>query len=166
MTIWDHGDYEKGTDREVKYVLHGSRAAGRYALFATSGRNWMIHRMDPSPPGWTELPGSGSPMLAKAGDPPGGTAWAWEFKWDGIRALVSCDGGRARATSRNGSDLTPAFPEGLELAGESSATSPSFKDVRAAELAFAGWTARRRLRHPTWRGEQPDKTPGEVVYES
>src|SRR5512139_1165511 len=49
MTIWDRGTYEteKWSDREVKVVLHGSRARGRYVLFRTDGRNWMIHRMDP-----------------------------------------------------------------------------------------------------------------------
>jgi bifunctional non-homologous end joining protein LigD len=34
------------------------------------------------------------------------------------------------------------------------------------EVAFAEWTRDGRLRHPTWRGLRPDKTPGEVVRES
>ena len=28
-------------------VLHGKRLQGRYVLFRTDGKNWMIHRMDP-----------------------------------------------------------------------------------------------------------------------
>ena len=46
VTIWDHGTYEvlKWDDREVKVVLHGERVTGGYALFATGGKNWMIHR--------------------------------------------------------------------------------------------------------------------------
>lgn len=48
--IWDRGTYEleKWDEREVKFVLHGSRVAGRYVLFRT-GDNWMIHRMAPAP---------------------------------------------------------------------------------------------------------------------
>ncbi len=34
------------------------------------------------------------------------------------------------------------------------------------EVAFAEWTKDGRLRHPAWRGERPDKAPGEVVRES
>ena len=34
------------------------------------------------------------------------------------------------------------------------------------EVEFAEWTAAGRLRHPTWRGWRPDKTPAEVVPES
>jgi bifunctional non-homologous end joining protein LigD len=49
VKIWDRGTYEceKWTDREVKVVLHGKRARGRYVLFQTRGDNWMIHRMEP-----------------------------------------------------------------------------------------------------------------------
>jgi bifunctional non-homologous end joining protein LigD len=34
------------------------------------------------------------------------------------------------------------------------------------EVAFAEWTRDDRLRHPSWRGLRPDKTPEEVVRES
>jgi len=34
------------------------------------------------------------------------------------------------------------------------------------EVAFAEWTRDGRLRHPTWRGLRPDKSPDEVVRES
>jgi bifunctional non-homologous end joining protein LigD len=34
------------------------------------------------------------------------------------------------------------------------------------EVAFTEWTKDGRLRHPTWRGLRPDKTPGEIVAES
>src|SRR3984893_19423325 len=57
VSLWDHGDYdlEKGSQAEVKVVLHGSRAQGRYVLFATGGKNWMIHRMDPIREGFQAL---------------------------------------------------------------------------------------------------------------
>lgn len=43
--------------------------------------------------------------------------WWFEVKWDGYRAVVSADGGRIRARSRRGLDLTGPFPEmaGLPL---------------------------------------------------
>src|SRR5690348_12311140 len=49
VSIWDEGTYdtEKWSEREVMVVLHGKRVQGRYVLFRTSGKNWMIHRMDP-----------------------------------------------------------------------------------------------------------------------
>jgi len=113
VTIWDQGTYEeeKWSDREVKIVLHGRRATGRYVLFATKGRNWMIHRMDDRPSGWEPLPSLVAPMLAVAGDLPAGEGWSYEFKWDGVRAVAYVEGGRARFLSRNGNDLSASFPE-------------------------------------------------------
>ena len=65
MTICDTGTYvtEKWRDREVMIVLHGERVSGRYVLFRTDGKNWMIHRMDPPPAGWTPMPERVDPML-------------------------------------------------------------------------------------------------------
>ena len=53
MTIYDKGTYttEKWRDNEVIVVLHGQQASGRYVLFQTRGKDWMIHRMDGPPPG-------------------------------------------------------------------------------------------------------------------
>ncbi len=51
-------------------------------------------------------------MLAVAGAlPPDGGGWAFEMKWDGVRALAHVDGGRARLVSRTGGDMTGAYPE-------------------------------------------------------
>jgi bifunctional non-homologous end joining protein LigD len=52
-----------------------------------------------------------APMLAKPGPMPRGEGWAFEFKWDGYRTLVLCQGGTAQALSRNGRDVTAEFPE-------------------------------------------------------
>jgi len=54
------------------------------------------------------------PMLATAGELPKGAAeaaWAFEMKWDGVRAVVYVRDGRARALSRNDRDITPTYPE-------------------------------------------------------
>jgi bifunctional non-homologous end joining protein LigD len=114
VTIWDRGPYdlEKWDEREVKVVLHGRRAKGRYVLFATGGKNWMIHRMDPPAAGYEAMPEFIQPMLALAGQLPADEkGWAFEFKWDGVRAVTFVDGGRVRAVSRNDKDFSETFPE-------------------------------------------------------
>ncbi|MCW4384750.1 ATP-dependent DNA ligase [Salinibacterium sp. SYSU T00001] len=68
----------------------------------------------PSPP---------SPMLASSGGE-GDRAllqkeaedWAFEMKWDGIRAIAVVAGSELRLISRNGNDLTRAYPELAEIA--------------------------------------------------
>jgi bifunctional non-homologous end joining protein LigD len=120
VSIWDRGTYRCETwgDREIKVVLDGARVAGRYVLFATRGSHWMIHRMDRPPVGFEPMPDRLAPMLAEAADalPEEPGRWAYEFKWDGLRALVRVEGGRARAHSRNGNDITAGFPEVQALA--------------------------------------------------
>ncbi|HVB27927.1 MAG TPA: non-homologous end-joining DNA ligase [Mycobacteriales bacterium] len=121
VTIWDQGTYEctKWTDREVKVTLHGKRAEGHYGLFHTDGNNWMIHRIDPAPPGWQPLPELIRPMLATPGElPANDDGWAYEFKWDGVRAVVYVEGGRIRTLSRTDRDVTSSYPE-LRGLGES-----------------------------------------------
>lgn len=109
VTVWDRGSYEelKWDEREVKVSLHGGRLSGGYVLFATGGKNWMIHR-ERQP-----LPAGLRPMLAVPGKaPPGGlAAWAAEFKWDGVRALAFIEAGRVRVLSRTGKDITATYPE-------------------------------------------------------
>ena len=121
VTVWDSGTYEleKWRESEVKVVLHGSRIQGTYVFFRTGGQDWMVHRVDPPPEGWTPLPQGISPMLAATGPlPTDDGRWSYEVKWDGVRALVAVDGGRITMTSRNGNDITAAYPElrGLGLA--------------------------------------------------
>jgi bifunctional non-homologous end joining protein LigD len=53
-----------------------------------------------------------TPMLATAGSVlPSGPDWAYEFKWDGVRALVNVIAGTVRITSRLGNEVTVAYPE-------------------------------------------------------
>ena len=120
VTVWDRGTYEeeKWSEREVMVVLHGERVEGRYVLFQTGGKNWMIHRMDPpQDPGREPLPERIEPMKARlAADlPRDATAYGFEFKWDGIRALAYCSGGRVRLQSRSFEDITSRYPELREM---------------------------------------------------
>jgi bifunctional non-homologous end joining protein LigD len=120
MGVWDTGTYntEKWSDDEVMAVFHGARMRGRYVLFRTDkkpgGKQWMLHRMDPpDDPTLEPVPRDLRPMLATStSDLPRDDAhWAYEMKWDGMRAIVVVEGGRVRATSRQGNDATPRFPE-------------------------------------------------------
>jgi bifunctional non-homologous end joining protein LigD len=122
VMVWDRGHYttEKWTDREVKVVLDGTRVKGRYVLFRTGGKNWMIHRMDPPQAGSAPFPAHLKPMLAVPGELASADddkAWAYETKWDGARAIGYVDGGRLRLMSRNDLDVTVSYPE-VQALGE------------------------------------------------
>jgi len=57
------------------------------------------------------MPDSLKPMLARsASEPPGDDGWAYEIKWDGVRALAYVDDG-LRLVSRTGEDITTRYPE-------------------------------------------------------
>ncbi len=138
VQLWDRGHYEleKWSEREVKVVLHGTRAQGRFVLFQTGGKNWMIHRMDaPAKPDWQALPELIKPMLAVAGELPTGPGWAYEMKWDGVRAVCYVDGGRVRALSRNDRDVSVSYPE-LRALGPSLGTTQAVLDGEL--VAFSG----------------------------
>ena len=119
MRIWDHGTYDclKWEPRKVEVALHGTRVDARYALFAIGpagdSKDWMIHRMDPpADAGREPMPERIVPMLARAGSLPADDgAWAYEVKWDGVRAIAYSEPGRLRFESRNLNDITASYPE-------------------------------------------------------
>jgi bifunctional non-homologous end joining protein LigD len=58
------------------------------------------------------------PMLATPGALPADSEddrWAYEMKWDGVRAVGYLERGALRLVSRNDLDITPAYPEVLGL---------------------------------------------------
>jgi bifunctional non-homologous end joining protein LigD len=85
---------------------------------------------------WQEPPASLRPMLATAGPlPSDDTGWAYEMKWDGLRALAFLADDVVRLVSRTGRAITRAYPE--------LARAPSLTGARQAVLdgeivAFAG----------------------------
>jgi bifunctional non-homologous end joining protein LigD len=119
MTIWDQGTYELHlwTDKKVEVTFHGERLQGRYGLFPAGEdpRDWMIHRMDPpADPAAEPMPDQVAPMLATSGPlPPDDHAprWAFEIKWDGVRAIAHSEPGRLRFHSRNLNEITDRYPE-------------------------------------------------------
>ncbi|MGQ0840492.1 non-homologous end-joining DNA ligase [Actinokineospora sp.] len=125
MVIWDRGRYEtiKWSDREVAVVFDGERVQGRYTFFTGGrpGRNWMVRRSEPPKrTDWVPLPATFEPMLATLGTLPSTVddeLWAYEFKWDGVRALARVEGGRLRLFARSGNEITAGYPE-LRALGE------------------------------------------------
>jgi bifunctional non-homologous end joining protein LigD len=117
VTVWDRGTYtcEKWEPGKVVVELHGERLRGRYALFQAgrADKDWMIHRMDPpADPTAAEMPAFVEPMLAKLSTMPADeSGWAFEVKWDGVRAIAHSEPGRLHLVTRNGNDVTAGYPE-------------------------------------------------------
>jgi len=119
MRVWDRGTYEelKWQPRKIEVALHGERVQGRYALFpidkGEEPKNWMIHRMDPPADATREpMPDKIVPMMARLGPlPRDDERWAFEIKWDGVRAIAHSEPGRLHFHSRNLHDITPRYPE-------------------------------------------------------
>jgi bifunctional non-homologous end joining protein LigD len=119
VRIWDRGLYDclKWEPRKVEVALHGERLDARYALFPIATENepkdWMIHRMDPpADPDRQPMPQRLEPMLARAGSLPAEDGrWAYEIKWDGVRALAYSRPGELHLQSRNLLDITDRYPE-------------------------------------------------------
>jgi bifunctional non-homologous end joining protein LigD len=119
MRVWDRGTYEvlKWEPRKIEARLHGERVQGRYALFPIDKdedpKNWMIHRMDPPADEAAEpMPEKIVPMMARTATlPRDDEDWAFEVKWDGVRAVCHSEPGRMRLHSRNLLDITARYPE-------------------------------------------------------
>jgi bifunctional non-homologous end joining protein LigD len=78
----------------------------------------MIHRMDPpEDPDREPMPDKLEPMLARTGPlPPEDGSWAYEIKWDGVRAIAFVQGGSLKLQARSGRDVTARYPELRPLA--------------------------------------------------
>src|SRR5687768_5013609 len=50
-------------------------------------------------------------LLSPGRETPREAGWAYELKWDGMRALCCVSGGVVHVRSRHGTDFTAAFPE-------------------------------------------------------
>jgi bifunctional non-homologous end joining protein LigD len=162
MAIWDRGRYEtqKWSDREVMVVLYGARASGRYVLFHTRGKDWMIHRMDPAPAGWQPMPELLRPMRAVTDRLPGEqSGWAFELKWDGVRAIAYVDGGRVTLLSRNDHDVTNTYPE-VRALGEDLGSMSAVLDGEIVALDEHGRPSFGRLQ---LRMKQIKPTPRQVA---
>jgi bifunctional non-homologous end joining protein LigD len=116
VRIFDAGSYEMLEQHPGKltFRLAGRRLHGTYHLVRIKDekskeqwlamlREWHAAAPDPLPPPEPML----ATLAAEAFDDPG---WAFEPKLDGIRAIGYCDEA-TRLISRNGADITVAYPE-------------------------------------------------------
>src|SRR3954447_21500794 len=100
------------------------------------------------------MPDTIPPMLAGAGPLPSGDGWAFEFKYDGVRAVTYVEGGRIRVLSRNGNDVTATYPE-LGALGDLLGDRAAILDGEIVALdtgdrpSFAKLAARMHVAQPT-----------------
>jgi bifunctional non-homologous end joining protein LigD len=147
VRIWDAGTYEthKFRNDEVIVTFHGERLRGKYVLFQTDGKNWMIHRMDPPESEREAMPQKLVPMLAKlSGLPANDEDYGYEIKWDGIRALAFVQGGRIRLENRNGRDVSKQYPE-LRALGDQLGSREAILDGEIVALDEQGRPSFARL---------------------
>jgi bifunctional non-homologous end joining protein LigD len=92
-------------------------------------------------------------MLATPSDTlPTTGEWAYEMKWDGVRAIAVVDGSNLRLASRNGNDVTIAYPELQPLAEQLSLAAVLDGEIVAVDedgrASFQRLQARMHLRDP------------------
>ena len=127
-----HGEPDAGLGGTARFAL--IRTSAGHGAGSKPANNWLIHRMKASagasgssrtnarPHGGPVAdsapahPKSAySPMLAAAGSAAdlGDDDWAFEMKWDGMRALayVSLAEHSVRLVTRNGHDVTASYPD-------------------------------------------------------
>jgi bifunctional non-homologous end joining protein LigD len=83
------------------------------------------------------LPARMRPMLATAAAslPLSDGGWAYEMKWDGLRALAYIGGGSVRLWSRSGKDISGGYPE---LAGLAAGVAAGQAVLDGEIVAFGG----------------------------
>ena len=115
MSVYDRGTYdaEKWEPKKIVLTLSGKRVSGKYALFQAGDRkDWMIHRMDEPADRGDPPPEHVTPMMATLSLLPADEeAYAFEVKWDGMRAIAFSEPGRLRLETRTLRDITAGFPE-------------------------------------------------------
>lgn len=103
---------------EKNWLIHLMKASGTSAGRTASARHRPTLAAPTSPdsraagPPITDAPLS--PMMATPGtakDVHDDADWAFEMKWDGIRAIAVVRDGRLRLTTRNGNDVTATYPD-------------------------------------------------------
>jgi bifunctional non-homologous end joining protein LigD len=157
MSIWDTGRYdpEKVTDREVIVTLAGERAAGRYALFRTRDRDWMIHRMDPpADPDRRHLPDRFEVIEPGEDAVPEGDGWAVETLWRGLRVVLTSSGGSVEVATPDGATIGERFPEVRRAGRALGMTEVALDGVLTAGEAEGAERIARRLAagsDSTWR---------------
>jgi hypothetical protein len=77
-------------------------------------------------------------MLATEGAMPAGSAWAFEFVWDGLRAVAYLRPGRTRLLSGTDRQITSSYPELAALSALAEAHGPLVLDGKIVALDQLG----------------------------
>lgn len=85
-------------------------------------------------------------MLAADGSIPLGPGWAFEFIWDGLRAMCYLAPGRTRILSSTGRSITSGYPELEALSGLADARGPLVLDGKIVTASRSGLPSAARLR--------------------
>jgi bifunctional non-homologous end joining protein LigD len=86
-------------------------------------------------------------MMARLTDTlPEGESWTYEVKWDGYRALLLKDHDRVQLRSRNGKDLTAAYPA-IEAAASRLKAETAVLDGEIVALGVNGKPSFQALQH-------------------
>ena len=125
-------------------MLHGAKVHGKFALFATRGRDWMIHRMDaPEDADRIAVPVDLLPMRPTRVGPDdlderlGAEEWVVELLWRGERALVVCEPGDVRVFAADGREITAALPD-VRRMGRATGSLETVLDGVLAEVDSEG----------------------------
>lgn len=112
MWAYATGKYQITKEKKNGFYfrLNSRELNGEYRIHLMKENQWLLERVDTSQVDWLNDPIE--PMLADArNEVPKGEDFAFEVKWDGIRALIAIDEGTIRIHSRNQMDITAQFPD-------------------------------------------------------
>ena len=138
VLLWDQGTWAP-EDRDsqaalrkgrLHFALDGVKLRGRWVLFRTRGKQWILRKRDDAAarsgeivlekPGSVkkksrkskkDLPPFIAPQLATlVEEPPRSGDWVYEVKYDGYRLLAKLEKGEARLFTRAGNDWTARMP--------------------------------------------------------
>jgi bifunctional non-homologous end joining protein LigD len=114
VRVFDNGTYDlvEWDDKKVSFVLHGRRYPGLEYHLVKTRTDWLVFLASHQEAPLIAPPSTYVPMLAEGGGKAfDGKDWWFEPKLDGIRTLATMTTGETRLQTRNGRDVTDAYPE-------------------------------------------------------